>query len=32
VAFDEYGDNVTKILTVYRVRDGRWTTVKTGTF
>ncbi len=30
VAFDEYGDNTTKILTVYKVTDGKWVAAKTG--
>ena len=32
VAFDEYSDNAIRILTLYRVENGKWTTVKTGTF
>ncbi|MEU9144976.1 bifunctional serine/threonine-protein kinase/ABC transporter substrate-binding protein [Streptomyces sp. NPDC048349] len=30
VAFDEYGDTVNRQLTVYAVRGGSWTTVKSG--
>ncbi|SDS09565.1 amino acid/amide ABC transporter substrate-binding protein, HAAT family [Friedmanniella luteola] len=30
VAFDEFGDNTTKILTVYKVTDGKWKADKTG--
>ena len=30
VAFDEFGDTKTKVLTVYKVKDGKWATVKTG--
>ena len=30
VAFDQYGDTVTKIFTLYRVSNGKWTAVKTG--
>jgi branched-chain amino acid transport system substrate-binding protein len=32
VAFDEYGDTVNKQLTVYQVKNGKWTAVKSGTF
>ncbi|MBT3149638.1 branched-chain amino acid ABC transporter substrate-binding protein [Streptomyces sp. CHD11] len=32
VAFDEFGDATNKQLTVYSVKDGDWTTVKSGTF
>ena len=32
VAFDEYGDTTTKVLTVYKVEGGKWATVKTETF
>ncbi|MFZ3492431.1 bifunctional serine/threonine-protein kinase/ABC transporter substrate-binding protein [Streptomyces sp. 5.8] len=31
VAFDEYGDTVNRRLTVYAVKGGSWTTVKSGT-
>ena len=24
VAFDEFGDTTTKVLTVYKVKDGKW--------
>lgn len=30
VSFDEYGDTKTKVLTVYKVTDGKWTADKTG--
>ena len=30
VAFDEYGDSKTRILTVYTVKDGAWAVAKTG--
>ena len=30
VAFDEYGDTTTKVLTVYKVEDGKWAPAKTG--
>ncbi|MGW7197946.1 branched-chain amino acid ABC transporter substrate-binding protein [Streptomyces chryseus] len=30
VAFDKYGDTVDRRLTVYAVKDGSWTTVKSG--
>ncbi|MFC7624034.1 branched-chain amino acid ABC transporter substrate-binding protein [Microlunatus sp. GCM10028923] len=30
VAFDEYGDATTKILTVYKVTDQKWAAVETG--
>jgi branched-chain amino acid transport system substrate-binding protein len=30
VAFDEFGDTKTKVLTVYKVTDGKWTAAKTG--
>ena len=30
VAFDEYGDTKTKVLTVYKVTDGKWAAAKTG--
>ncbi|WP_244316254.1 branched-chain amino acid ABC transporter substrate-binding protein [Streptomyces albidochromogenes] len=30
VAFDKYGDTVNRRLTVYEVKDGSWTTVKSG--
>ncbi len=29
VAFDEFGDTVTKVVTVYKVTDGKWVTEKT---
>ncbi|MFC5911505.1 branched-chain amino acid ABC transporter substrate-binding protein [Streptacidiphilus monticola] len=32
VSFDEFGDATNKQLTVYGVKGGKWTTVKTGTF
>ncbi len=32
VAFDEFGDNVTKVLTVYKVTGGKWAPEKTGEF
>jgi branched-chain amino acid transport system substrate-binding protein len=32
VSFDQYGDATNKQLTVYGVKGGVWTTVKTGTF
>ena len=32
VSFDEFGDATNKQLTVYSVKDGDWTTVKSGTF
>ena len=30
VAFDEFGDTTTKVLTVYKVEDGKWVAEKTG--
>ena len=30
VAFDEFGDTTTKVLTVYKVDDGKWVADKTG--
>ena len=30
VAFDQYGDTTTKVLTVYKVKDGKWAADKTG--
>jgi branched-chain amino acid transport system substrate-binding protein len=30
VAFDEFGDTKTKVLTVYKVTDGKWKAAKTG--
>jgi len=30
VAFDQYGDTTTKVLTVYKVDGGKWTAEKTG--
>ena len=32
VAFDEYGDTVTRLLTIYRVDDNAWKPLKTGEF
>ncbi len=32
VAFDEFGDNVTKVLTVYKVTNQEWKAVKTDEF
>ncbi len=32
VAFDEFGDSVTKVLTVYKVTAGEWKAVKTDEF
>ncbi|MBA4083810.1 MAG: branched chain amino acid ABC transporter substrate-binding protein [Kytococcus sp.] len=32
VAFDEYGDNTTRVLTVYEVKSGKWTDVNTEEF
>ncbi|SDS09288.1 branched-chain amino acid ABC transporter substrate-binding protein [Microlunatus soli] len=32
VAFDEFGDATTRVLTVYEVQDGKWKPVKTGEF
>ena len=32
VGFDEYGDAVTRVLTVYEVKDGAWAAVKTDEF
>ncbi len=32
VAFDQYGDTTSKILTVYKVEGGKWVPAKTGTF
>lgn len=32
ISFDEYGDTTNKQLTVYQVKDGKWTSVKSGTF
>ena len=32
VAFDQYGDTVTKLLTVYKVTDNAWKPLKTGEF
>ena len=32
VSFDEYGDTKTKVLTVYKVTDGKWKADKTGEF
>jgi branched-chain amino acid transport system substrate-binding protein len=30
VSFDQYGDTTTKVLTVYKVTDGKWVAAKTG--
>ena len=30
VAFDEFGDTTTKVLTVYKVEGGKWVAEKTG--
>ncbi|WP_169501787.1 branched-chain amino acid ABC transporter substrate-binding protein [Kribbella catacumbae] len=32
VAFDQYGDTTSKVLTVYKVASGKWATVETATF
>ena len=32
VAFDEFGDTTSKILTVYKVDGGKWMASKTDTF
>ena len=32
VSFDQYGDTTNKQLTVYQVKDGKWTAVKTGVY
>jgi branched-chain amino acid transport system substrate-binding protein len=32
VAFDQYGDTTSKVLTVYKVADGKWATVETKAF
>jgi branched-chain amino acid transport system substrate-binding protein len=32
VAFDEYGDTTSRVLTVYKVASGKWATVETATF
>ncbi|MEE4541521.1 branched-chain amino acid ABC transporter substrate-binding protein [Streptomyces sp. V4-01] len=32
VAFDQYGDTTNKQLTVYQVKNGTWTAVKTGVY
>ncbi len=32
VAFDEFGDTTTKVLTVYKVEGGKWAPVKTEEF
>jgi branched-chain amino acid transport system substrate-binding protein len=32
VTFDQYGDTTSKVLTVYKVADGKWTTVQTKEF
>jgi branched-chain amino acid transport system substrate-binding protein len=31
IAFDNYGDTQTKVLTLYRVSEGAWRPVKTET-
>jgi branched-chain amino acid transport system substrate-binding protein len=31
VAFDEFGDTTTKVITAYKVKDGKWAADKTGT-
>ena len=32
VGFDEFGDAVSRVLTVYKVTDGKWVADKTDTF
>jgi branched-chain amino acid transport system substrate-binding protein len=32
ISFDQYGDTTNKVLTVYKVTDGKWVPVKTDTF
>lgn len=32
VSFDQYGDTTNKQLTVYQVKNGKWTSVKTGVY
>ncbi|MBM7800220.1 branched-chain amino acid transport system substrate-binding protein [Microlunatus panaciterrae] len=32
VAFDQFGDTTTRVLTVYKVKGGKWTAEKTGEF
>lgn len=32
VSFDQYGDTTNKQLTVYTVKDGKWVSVKSGTY
>ena len=32
VAFDEYGDSVSRVLTVYKVTEGKWAADKTEDF
>lgn len=32
LSFDEYGDTTNKQLTVYQVKNGKWTAVKSGTY
>ncbi len=32
VSFDEFGDTTNRVLTVYKVKDGKWVTEKTDTF
>ena len=32
VAFDQYGDTTSKVLTVYKVAGGKWATVETKDF
>jgi branched-chain amino acid transport system substrate-binding protein len=32
VAFDEYGDTTSRVLTVYGVKGGKWEAIKTDAF
>ena len=32
VAFDEYGDSTSRVITVYKVADGKWSPVSTEEF
>ncbi len=32
VAFDEFGDTTSKVLTVYQVKDGKWVAINTAAF
>ncbi|MFL6080636.1 MAG: branched-chain amino acid ABC transporter substrate-binding protein [Ornithinibacter sp.] len=32
VAFDEFGDTTSKVLTVYQVKDGKWAAINTAAF